>query len=116
MKHLLCILAFLAALSSSAAVTNAPANVTLAWDKSPGTNVIVNYKVYYGVASATYTNSVSSGTNLTVTVSSLVRGVTYWFSATATDNQNLESDYSTEVSYRVPTPPPPPVTLRVVSQ
>jgi hypothetical protein len=41
--------------------------VTLAWDPpvSPG---ITNYRVYSGGKSATYTNSVSSGTNLTCEV------------------------------------------------
>src|ERR1039458_4540906 len=61
----------------------ATGTVTLAWDASSGTNVIANYKVYYGVASATYTNSVAAGTNLTVSVSNLILGVTYYFAATA---------------------------------
>lgn len=41
--------------------------VTLAWDAStsPG---ITNYKVYWGVRAATYTNCVSAGTNLTCSV------------------------------------------------
>lgn len=45
-----------------------PVTIIVAWDKSPGTNRIVNYKVYYGDASRSYTNSVSAGTNLTVKV------------------------------------------------
>jgi hypothetical protein len=79
-------------------------NVTLAWDASPGTNSIANYKIYYGSASATYTNSVSAGTNLTATVSNLVQGGTYYFAATATDTYGLESDYSSEVSTTIPVP------------
>jgi hypothetical protein len=82
----------------------AAGTVTLAWDSSSGTNVIANYKVYYGVASDTYTNSVSAGTNLTVSVSNLVLGVTYYFAATAVDTSGLESDYSTEVSTAIATP------------
>lgn len=90
-----------------------PASVTLAWDASPGTNVIVNYKVYYGVASRTYTNAVSAGTNLTVAVTNLARGATYWFAATAIDNSGLESDYSTEVSTITRTQPAPPPNNRI---
>ncbi len=80
----------------------ATGTVTLAWDASPGTNVIANYNLYYGVASATYTNVVAAGTNLTVSVSNLVEGTTYYFAATAVDSDGLESDYSTEVSTLVP--------------
>jgi len=86
----------------------AAGTVTLAWDASPGTNVIANYKVYYGVASATYTNAVSAGTNLTVSVSNLVAGATYYFAATAVDTSGLESDYSTEVSTVINSPNQPP--------
>jgi hypothetical protein len=75
-----------------------PQSVTLAWDPSPGTNVIANYNVYYGVASATYTNVVAAGTNNTVSISNLVNGTTYYFASTAVDTSGLESDYSTEVS------------------
>ena len=94
------------AISPLAAV--AAGTVTLAWDASSGTNVIANYKVYYGVASATYTNSVAAGTNLTVSVSNLVVGVTYYFAATAVDTSGLESDYSTEVSTVISSPNQPP--------
>jgi hypothetical protein len=78
-----------------------PHSVTLAWDPSPGTNVIANYNVYYGVASATYTNVVAAGTNTTVSISNLVNGTTYYFAATAVDAPGFESDYSTEVSAHI---------------
>jgi hypothetical protein len=80
----------------------ATGTVTLAWDPSEGTNVIANYNVYYGVASATYTNVAAAGTNLTVSISNLVEGATYFFAATAVDTSGLESDYSTEVSTLIP--------------
>jgi len=99
----------------SPAQTNAPSSVTLAWNPSPGTNVITNYSVYYGVASRTYTNSVSARTNLTATVTNLVRGSIYFFAATAKDTNGLESDYSSEVLWFSPAPPPPPTILRVVT-
>lgn len=75
-------------------------SVQLAWDASPSAG-ITNYRVYYGVASRTYTNHVNAGTNLTVGVSNLQAGVTFWFSATALAH-GMESDYSEELSYTVP--------------
>ena len=80
----------------------ATGTITLAWDSSPGTNVIAKYNVYYGVASGTYTNVVAASTNLTTSVSNLVEGATYYFAATAVDTSGLESDYSAEVSTLVP--------------
>jgi hypothetical protein len=79
-----------------------PQSVTLAWDPSPGTNVIANYNVYYGIASATYTNVVAAGTNTTVSISNLVNGTTYYFASTAVDTSGLESDYSSEVVWQSP--------------
>ena len=84
----------------------ATGTVTLAWDPSPGTNdVIANYNLYYGAASGTYTNVVAAGTNLTVSVSNLLEGITYYFAATAVDTNGLESDYSAEVSAMICRPP-----------
>lgn len=49
--------------------TNNVRLVTLAWDKSPSTNVVVtNYTIWKGRASGVYTNSYVAGTNLTLTV------------------------------------------------
>ena len=50
--------------------------------------------------------SVAAGTNLTVSVSNLVEGTTYYFAATAVDTNGLESDYSTEVSTVADNRPP----------
>ena len=74
-----------------------PQTVTLAWDPSPGPNAIAYYNVYYGVASAMYTNVVAADTDTTVSISNLVAGTTYYFAATAVDTSGLESVYSTEV-------------------
>jgi hypothetical protein len=76
----------------------AAGTVTLVWDPSSGTNVIANYKIYYGTGSRTYTNGTSAGTATTLSVFNLVEGKTYYFAATAVDAYGLESDYSTEVS------------------
>jgi hypothetical protein len=75
-----------------------PQSVTLAWNPSPGTDVITNYNLYYGAASATYTKVVAAGTNTTASISNLVDGTTYYFATTAVDTSGLESGYSTEVS------------------
>lgn len=49
--------------------TNNVQTVTLAWDRSPTTNLtITNYQVFKGRASGVYTNTYSAGTNLTLTV------------------------------------------------
>jgi fibronectin type 3 domain-containing protein len=85
--------------SLAAAPEALPANVRLAWDPSPDPG-IASYKVYYGAASGNYTNSVSAGTATSVTISNLAQGVTFYFAATATDTNGLESDFSDEVSGR----------------
>src|ERR1035441_4276136 len=79
-------------------VPNPTGSVTLAWDSSSGNDLVTNYNIYYGVASLTYTNTVAAGTNLTMTVTNLIRNTMYYFAATAVDTNGLESDYSIEVS------------------
>ena len=90
-------------LSAWLAVTpNAPAaSVTLAWDPSPDTNV-VGYYIYFGPASGDYTNKLSAGPALTLTVPGLAPGGRYYFSATAVDATGLESEFSEEVSTNLP--------------
>ena len=73
-------------------------SVTLAWNSSTGTN-IVGYKIYYGAASRTYTNTNNVGNVTNATISSLISGTTYYFAVTAYNTSGLESDYSTEVVY-----------------
>jgi hypothetical protein len=92
-----------------------PYSVTLAWDKSAGTNVIVNYAVWWGITPGGYTNSLLTGTNLTGTVPGLLRGPVYFFAATATDNNGLTSAYSTEVSTNQPAPPNRPGNTRITA-
>lgn len=99
----------------SAPITNSTGTVSLAWDASVGTNVIAGYNIYWGPSSLTYTSSISAGTNLTITITNLARGSAYYFAATAVDNNNYESDFSTEVSTTIPVPPPPPTTFRIVN-
>lgn len=76
-------------------------SVTFAWDRNSETN-IVDYRIYYGGASRTYTNTVDTGNATSVTISNLAEGVTYYFAATAFDTLGLESDFSDEITYLVP--------------
>jgi len=88
-------------------------SITLAWDPSPDP-AVVGYKVYWGVASRNYTNSLSAGSATTLTVSNLVIGTPYYFAATAYDTNGIESDYSVEASGSVALPNQPP-TLNAIS-
>jgi hypothetical protein len=81
--------------------TFATQSVTLAWDPSPDPTV-VGYKVYYGVASLTYTNVIDVGDATSVTISNLVEGTTYYFAATAYNILGMESAFSAETVYTVP--------------
>lgn len=119
MKPKLLMLLLFAAIPAQAAVvsTNQLASVKLAWDRSADSSV-AGYKLYWGPASRTYTNSINVGTNLTGTVSNVVVGVNYFYAATAWNAQNLESDFSNEVAHVVPWFPPtnPPSNLRITFQ
>ena len=57
-------------------------SVEMAWNPSSGTNVM-GYKVYYGVASRTYTSIMDVGNATNATLSGLIAGMTYYFAATA---------------------------------
>jgi len=78
------------------------APVALAW--KPSTNsTIAGYHIYYGTASRNYTNVVSAGNSSSATISNLLAGATYYFAATSYTATGLESDYSGEAAYAVPT-------------
>ena len=78
-------------------------SASLAWDKSPSTNV-TGYRLHYGAASGNYTNIVAmTGNQTTNTVRGLVSGVRYFFVVTAYTASGLQSDPSNEISF-VPSP------------
>jgi len=79
-------------------VTTAPA--TLVWDYNDPT--VTSYKLYWGIASRTYSNSMVVGNVLQATIPNLNIGTTYYFAVTAS-NSHGESAYSNEVSQRVTT-------------
>src|SRR3989338_5402020 len=77
---------------------------TLSWDP-PTTNVdgspltdLGGYKIYYGIASGSYTTSIDVGNTVSYTVTNLIAETTYYFAATAYDTLYNESGYSNEVS------------------
>jgi VCBS repeat-containing protein len=78
------------------------AQVTLAWDATTDAG-LAGYKVYYGASSGDYAAGTDVGNQTSYTVQGLQEGETYYFAATAYDDSGNESDYSDEVSYKVPT-------------
>lgn len=72
-------------------------SATLAWDTSPSPEV-VGYRVYYGVRSRDYLNSIDVETTR-ATITGLVAGTTYFFSVTSYDVNGQESPFSDEISY-----------------
>ena len=92
-------------------------NVTLAWNASTDPTV-VGYNIYYGGGSGNYTNMTSAGNATNLTVSGLVGGATYYFAATTYNSSGVQSPFSNEVFYSVPTNTVPgnqPPTLNPIS-
>ena len=89
---------------------SAATSVPLAWNPSLDANV-AGYKIYYGVASQTYTNLVDVGNVTNVVINGLMEGNTYYFAATTYDASGVESDFSNEAVYALnaTTVTPPPV-------
>ena len=106
--HIAFLIGIFAALVPSSLL--AASSVTLVWDPSTSTN-IAGYRVYYGPASRTYTNTLTVGNATSATISNLVTGATYYFTATVYDTANLESDFSNEVGYTNVVLAPPTIAL-----
>ena len=87
-------------------------SLTLAWDPSADTSV-AGYRLYEGAESQVYTNVLDIGGATAATVQSLIPGTTYYFAVTAYDDTGLESAFSGEISYTVPTSAPQPPMLQV---
>lgn len=92
--------------------TTKPA-VTLAWN-AVTYPTLAGYTLYWGSASQNYTNSIQvAAPSTSVTVSNLVRDVTYYFAVTARSTSGLESAYSVEVNYHTTPLPPVPVSVTI---
>lgn len=81
--------------------TFASQSVELSWTPSASPN-IVGYAIYYGGASGNYTNEISAGNTTTVTVAGLLNGATYYFAVRSINSAGIQSAYSIQASYRVP--------------
>lgn len=94
------------------AITAAAATVQLEWDRNPETTV-AGYRIYFGEESRNYTGIVDTGNEVTGAVTNLVEGRTYYFAATAYDNNGAESAFSEEIWYTIPKATTPPATNAV---
>lgn len=70
-------------------------DVTLAWERNAEPDVL-GYRIYYGIASRTYSRSIDVGNVTAYTVTGLGTGI-YFFAVTAYNAAGLESGYSNEV-------------------
>jgi hypothetical protein len=104
------LLTSLTASITQASTSPATGSVTLAWDPSSDP-AVAGYRLYQGVVSQTYTNKLECGKTTSVTVSNLVRGMTYYFAVTDYYTNGLESAFSGEITYTVPATTVLPVTL-----
>jgi Fibronectin type III domain len=77
--------------------SNRMASATLTWNPSSNPNV-TGYKIYYGITSGAYSFCVDVGNNTKATISNLIPGVTYYFSAMAYTPSGSSSPLSNEVS------------------
>jgi hypothetical protein len=81
--------------------------VTLAWDPNAEPD-LAGYRLHYGTASRSYTQSVDAGNVTQHLINNLSAGQTYYFAATAYNTAGNESGYSAEVSHTFPAPNQPP--------
>jgi hypothetical protein len=114
--------AVLGLMLSIPAFAGPPAQVSLGWSydyTQPVNNTVISWNVYVGTNATaivnwdTNTNQcrcyqyviATGSTNLSCTVTGLVRGATYYFNVTPVTSTGLEGDYCNEVRAAVPTKP-----------
>jgi hypothetical protein len=86
------------------------AELTVAWDPNLEPDV-AGYRLYYGVASRAYSQTLDVGASTSATVAGLEKGKTYYFAVTAYSTQGQESERSDEVIYQLPSNEPPTVEI-----
>ena len=111
-KYLILFLLSLNVAQAQLAPTNPPPAQIITFDAPSPIFNIANYNIYYGNSTGFYTNKINIGTNTVYTLS-LLRGATYFAAATSTDINGLESDFSNEITFTVPSLPPAPTNLRL---
>ena len=77
-------------------------SITVIWDANTDPE-LAGYKVYYGTSSGDYDTVVDVGTQTSFVLSNLISNETYYIVVTAYDTSNVESPYSNELIYIVPT-------------
>lgn len=103
-RQIFCFAVLVAALGDSTWA----ANVTLAWNPSTDPSV-AGYDLYYwkaGVSSSNLlfsANMIPTGTATSVTVTNLAAGIGYVFVATAYNSTGIQSPFSGEITYLIPT-------------
>lgn len=88
-------------------------HVMLAWNPSTDSTV-TGYNIYYGGKSGTYTNRLAGIRTTNKLVTGLVKGVPYYFTATTQNASRVQSPFSNEVTFTIPTNVPAPVVGPVV--
>jgi chitinase len=101
-RKLIFLFALICVLIPASAIA-AGGEVTLAWDANSEPDV-AGYKLHLGTVSGHYMQSIDVGNTTQATINGLEGGVTYYFAATAYNDQAGESGFSAEVSYTVPAP------------
>lgn len=89
------------------------ANNTVRFKWLPVPDPVSGYRIRYGNASGAYNQVRDAGNRTNAVVSNLVSGLTYFFVLTAYNASGLESDYSNELRYLVPTNTVPATPLLV---
>ena len=73
--------------------------ITLAWDANTEPD-LAGYKIYYGTTSRKYGEPIDVKNVTEVTLTGFDAGVTYYFAATAYDDDDNESAYSEELVHK----------------
>lgn len=91
--------------------TNEFVSVSLTWNPSPDGG-IAGYKIYRGTTNGSYDYHQWVGSNtFTVTMTNVPKRETSYYAATAVGTNQMESDFSNEISYNPWTNAPSPPTL-----
>src|SRR3954469_14252672 len=97
--HLVRLTVGLAGLALHSCSNEVAKGVTLGWDPSTASG-IAGYRLYYGVASGSYTTIIDAGNRTNLQVTGLSNGVSYYFAVTAYNTLLIESAFSSELSFK----------------
>jgi hypothetical protein len=73
-------------------------SVTLAWDPSAPNEDVAGYKIYFGTESQNYATVIDVRNATMKSVTTLKKGMVYYFAATAYNSYGVESSFSEEVA------------------